>query len=111
MNQEEINKQRGCSHLLPSPGGEVVRSLLDEIEAMQKGSSEGTKKFCQVVDIEFGKAFIKPDVPEQVYVRIDPHGKDIVQCIQALPSIDIVCLPGDLCVRRINLDIKWSYPE
>jgi hypothetical protein len=36
MHQKEIDKQRRCSHLLPPPGGEIVRAMLDEIERLQK---------------------------------------------------------------------------
>ena len=36
VNQYKINKMRRASHLLPPPGGEVVRSLLDEIEFLQR---------------------------------------------------------------------------
>jgi len=35
MKQSKIDKMRRCSQLLPPPGGEVVRSLLDEIERIQ----------------------------------------------------------------------------
>ena len=31
----DIGKIRKCSHLLPDPGGEVVRELLDEIERLR----------------------------------------------------------------------------
>lgn len=36
MQQEQITKMRTCSHLLPDPGGEVVRECLDEIELLRK---------------------------------------------------------------------------
>lgn len=32
MSQDEINVQRAASYLLPDPGGEVVRKLLDKLE-------------------------------------------------------------------------------
>lgn len=35
MQQEQINKMRACSHLLPDPGGEVVRECLDEVERLR----------------------------------------------------------------------------
>jgi hypothetical protein len=35
MQQEQIAKMRTCSHLLPDPGGEVVRECLDEIERLR----------------------------------------------------------------------------
>lgn len=31
----DTNKIRTCSYLLPDPGGEVVRGLLDEIERLR----------------------------------------------------------------------------
>lgn len=31
----DIEKMRKCSYLLPDPGGEVVREVLDEIERLQ----------------------------------------------------------------------------
>ena len=36
MKQEEINKIRRCSSLLPPPGDEVVKQLLDEIERLRE---------------------------------------------------------------------------
>ncbi len=36
MNQHKINQMRQSSHLLPPPGGEVARSLLDGIEFLQR---------------------------------------------------------------------------
>ncbi len=36
MNQHKINLIRSSSHLLPPPGGEVARALLDEIEFLQR---------------------------------------------------------------------------
>ena len=36
MDKTKMNKIRTCSHLLPDPGGEVVRELLDEMEAHNK---------------------------------------------------------------------------
>jgi hypothetical protein len=36
MKQEQIDKMRRASHLLPPPGGEVVRQLLDEIERLRE---------------------------------------------------------------------------
>lgn len=35
MTPDEIRLMRGASYLLPDPGGEVVRELLDEIERLQ----------------------------------------------------------------------------
>ena len=35
MTPEKIRLMRGASYLLPDPGGEVVRELLDEIERLQ----------------------------------------------------------------------------
>ena len=35
MTPEKIKLMRGASYLLPDPGGEVVRELLDEIERLQ----------------------------------------------------------------------------
>ncbi len=36
MNQEQINRMRHSSQLLPPPGGEVVRGLLKEVEFLQR---------------------------------------------------------------------------
>ena len=106
MNQKEIDKMRRCSPLLPPPGGKVVRELLDEIEKLQSNTTIG---YCQVADIKDGEAFTKPDTG-QVYVRVDDdRGIAVVQCARVLPTVDIVLLSGGLCVRRVNLDIKWSY--
>ncbi len=38
MKQETIDRMRRSSPLLPPPGGEVVRELLDEIERLQNRS-------------------------------------------------------------------------
>ncbi len=38
MQQEKITKMRTCSHLLPDPGGEVVRECLDEIERLRNAT-------------------------------------------------------------------------
>ena len=35
MTPDKIRLMRGASYLLPDPGGEVVRELLDEIERLQ----------------------------------------------------------------------------
>jgi hypothetical protein len=35
FDREEIHKTRVCSHLLPYPGGEIVRECLDEIERLR----------------------------------------------------------------------------
>lgn len=35
MKRESITQMRNASYLLPDPGGEVVRSLLCEIERLQ----------------------------------------------------------------------------
>lgn len=40
MDQDKIRLMRGASYLLPDPGGEVVRELLDEIERLQNGVPE-----------------------------------------------------------------------
>lgn len=40
MDQDKIRLMRGASYLLPDPGGEVVRELLDEIERLQNGIPE-----------------------------------------------------------------------
>jgi hypothetical protein len=36
ITNERLKKIRICSHLLPDPGGEVVRELLDEIERLKE---------------------------------------------------------------------------
>lgn len=36
MTPEKIKSMRASSYLLPDPGGEVVRELLDEVERLQK---------------------------------------------------------------------------
>ena len=36
----EHEKMRNASYLLPDPGGEVVRGLLDEIHALETGRAE-----------------------------------------------------------------------
>jgi len=35
---KDLSKMRDASYLLPPPGGEVVRELLDEIQAWQKAA-------------------------------------------------------------------------
>ncbi len=35
----DLNRMRIASHLLPDPGGEVVRELADEIEQQQEGNA------------------------------------------------------------------------
>lgn len=40
MKQAEIDKMRRASRLLPPPGGEVVRGLLDVIERIQKENDD-----------------------------------------------------------------------
>jgi hypothetical protein len=37
MNKEKRNRMRTCSHLLPPPGGEVVRECLDKIDRLDEG--------------------------------------------------------------------------
>jgi hypothetical protein len=106
MNQKEINKQRSCSHLLPPPGGEVVRSLLDEIEKLQ---AKGAGTPCCLVDIEPGKAFIVPEVG-QVYIRSDRgSGVAVIQCVRVLPDVEVALLTGRLRVCGIELNIDWKY--
>lgn len=36
MNTEKMQKMKACSHLLPDPGGEVVRECLGEIETRDR---------------------------------------------------------------------------
>jgi len=107
MDQKEINKQRRCSYLLPPPGGEVVRALLDEIEKLQTNPAECDARYCHVADIEFGKAFIIPEVG-QVYIRLDPNSRSDVQCIQIVPSVDFAMLVRDIRVCPVDLKISWS---
>lgn len=40
MNQQTIDRIRRSSVLLPPPGGEVVRQLLDEIQHLQECDNE-----------------------------------------------------------------------
>jgi len=107
MDQREIDKQRRCSHILPPPGGEVVRALLDEIEQLQS-QPEGDIAYCQVADIEFGKAFTIPEVG-RVYIRLGPRTPRI-RCLRILPYVESEELLDNLRVRPVNIDhISWSY--
>ncbi len=36
MTDNDLDRMRKCSYLLPDPGGEVVRELLDEIDILRK---------------------------------------------------------------------------
>ena len=36
ITAEKLNKMRTASYLLPDPGGEVARELIDEIESLRK---------------------------------------------------------------------------
>ena len=36
MDAKKLNKMRICSHLLPDPGGEVARELIEEIESLRR---------------------------------------------------------------------------
>jgi len=57
MKQSEIDKQRRCSQLLPPPGGEVVRALLDEIERLQV-TEDTVVKTCQLQKLSAGDPFM-----------------------------------------------------
>jgi hypothetical protein len=46
-DSQTLSNMRSSSHLLPDPGGEVVRSLLDEIERLQ-AISDAAELFCAV---------------------------------------------------------------
>ena len=109
MNKEEIGKQRRCSRLLPPPGGEVVRALLDEIERLQSQPTESDMTFCHVADIGLNKAFVIPEIGE-VYIRFNPPRWDgQIPCLQVSPNVTFEYLLNTLRVCPIDLDIKWSY--
>ena len=40
MSDEKLKKMRVCVHLLPPPGGEVVKELLDEIDRLQAENAD-----------------------------------------------------------------------
>jgi hypothetical protein len=106
MDQSKISKFRAGSHLLPPPGGEVVRNLLDEIEKLQ---AETCWTPCCLFDIEAGTAFNIPETG-QVYVRSDGgFGVASIQCVRVLPDVGIEVLSGGLRVCQIKLNIKWEY--
>lgn len=44
IDAAKLKKMRVCSHLLPDPGGEVVRECLDEIERLMAELTEFTTK-------------------------------------------------------------------
>ncbi len=50
MNQQKINRVRCSSSLLPPPGGEVARQLLDKIEFLQR-IIRCTRAFGELYDI------------------------------------------------------------
>ena len=105
MDQREINKMRQCSHLLPPPGGEVVRGLLDEIEKLQ---GEDTGQFCHIADIGPNKAFVIPELG-QVYIRLNPPQEGKIPCMRVSPDVTMELMPGSLRVCPVRFDVSWSY--
>ena len=59
------DNQRTASYLLPAPGGEVVRQLLDEVEAVEarcaKLEAEGREREMRLLD------FLKDNIANILY--------------------------------------------
>ena len=50
MTDDKLKKMRMCSLLLPDPGGEVVRELLDEVERLQEVVQQCREDYFEEVE-------------------------------------------------------------
>ncbi len=56
---------------------------------------------------EVFSVFSDPKV-NRVYIYLNEKGSEI-QCLRLSPTVGRAILDSDLPVRRVNLDIDWSY--
>lgn len=101
---KDLSKMRDASYLLPSPIGEVVRELLDEIERLRRASEPVAWRHettCEFISDEMKREF-----PDTLFIRkcnIPLFGEPVIRTTEAINCNSDIILRKQIDAQNVAL--------